>query len=249
MQLRFPGKTSLDVFLAAMRGRERIAGVAIEETRVRVAELVFQDSRETPAVLAEGAVPLPEGSIRSGKLLDAKAVGEALKKAVTRAKPISLATSNVILSLPVLPLFAKTVLIPQGTSDEEGNAMLQLEAEQMLPVSPKEAFIDWQLVVHRREEKTETAKEYVVMAARRQDVEPYLAAAARAGLHVVAAEPLMLSVARGLTQDPARPSLVAYLFSDAILAAAIEGDAIRFPHHIILDAQNKEERAEMILQE
>ncbi|OHA47620.1 MAG: hypothetical protein A2806_03300 [Candidatus Terrybacteria bacterium RIFCSPHIGHO2_01_FULL_48_17] len=249
MKFRFPGKTYIDALITAVQGHEHIAGVAIEEARVRVAELIVQGPNLPPAVVTEGAVPLPPGSISSGKLIDAKAVEMALKEAITKAKPMPLSTHSVVLSLPVLPLFAKTVTIPPGTRNEDIDSMLRLEAESMLPVSPKEAFIDWQLVAHNTQEGTEAMKEYVVIAARKQDVEPYLVAAHSAGLRVVAAEPLMLSVARGLTQDPARPGFVAYLFSDAVLAAAIEGDAVRFPHHVIIDSVTPEERAAMIARE
>lgn len=251
MKFSFPGKTTLDAVFTALQGRERIAGVVIEETRVRVAELVPQGPDRSPAVIAEGAVPLPMGAIREGKLADRNAVSNALQRAFSQAKPTTPATRHVILSIPVLPLFTKTVQIPATVSEEERRSLLQLEAEGILPISPSDAFIDWQLVAHRPGEQgsEEGVHEFVVMAARRQDVVPYVEAASRAGLTVVAAEPFVLSIARGLLPDPARPSIIVYLFSDAVFAAAIEEDAVRFPHHAIIDAATPASRAEAIAQE
>ena len=247
-RLHLPKFLNPDVLIPVLRGHERIAGLLIEETRVRAAELASPlGKRTTPSVMSESAVKLPDGTIREGKVADRKKLVAALRELLREAAPRPLTAHSVILSVPTLPLFTKTIRLPGVIRQKEVVETLRLEAESLLPIPVNETYLDWQRVPYKAVEDQE--KEYVIIAARRQDVDPYLEAVRAAGLNPVAVEPFTLSVARGLKSDPARPAFVAYLLSDAVLAAALEADAVRFPHHVVVPAAPAEVRAEAIAAE
>ena len=248
IRLHLPKFLNPDVMIPALRGHERIAGLLIEETRVRAAELAPPSGkRTTPSVISEGAVRLPDGTIREGKVADRKKLLAALRELLREAAPRPLTAHLVILSVPALPIFTKTIRLPAAIRQKEIFETLHLEAESLLPIPVSETYLDWQRVPHKAVEYE--GEEYVIIAARRQDLDPYFEVVRAAGLSPIAVEPFTLSVARGLKPDPARPAFVAYLLSDAVLAAALEADAVRFPHHVSVPAAPAEVRAEAIAAE
>lgn len=223
---------SFDAFFSALQGEDRVAGVVIEYDRVRYAE--FRAAKKGEAshagrvLIGEGAVSLPEGTIRAGALAKPDALTEALKKLRKEGKPRPLATPQIILAVPIVRLVGNTVQIPAGVSGSEAEGALRLEIESMIPFPLEEAYLDWQPLTPK---EGETQQEFLFGGARITEIEPYIEAAERAGMGVVAVEPVTLSIARGM-EAPEKVTYIANIYPDALLGAAIdEKGEVRYFHH------------------
>ena len=212
-------------FFRALQGAERVAGVVIEYNRIRYAE--FERAHDGSRILVgEGAVSLPEGTIRAGTLARPDALTEALRKLAREGKPSPLTTPQIILG--------STVTLPAGVAGEEAEGALRLEIESTLPFSLEESYTDWQPI---EKPKGQALQEYLFVGARISEIEPYIHAAEQAGLGVVSVEPVTLSMARGLVLEQPMVTYLVQIYDDALLGVAMdEAGNVRYFHHRSLPA-------------
>lgn len=255
----------LRALVLALQGRERIAGLVIERGRLRFAEFraaAKRSARTVPALrVDEGAVPFPKEAVQNGVLTQPQALIEALHSLLERGAPRPLGTANVILSLPLVRLVGQAVTIPQQLGRDEAESALRLAAERILPFPLAEAYVDWEPLViddaheHESSAAVHDTQSFLVVAAHRDDIDPYVKACESAGLRPVAVEPITSSIARGLTPHPGA-TYIAVVQEDALLAAGIDAAGnMRFLQHrkipamADITARSTQERAERIVTE
>lgn len=238
--------TLLDSWFSSVQGEERVAGIVIEYDRVRYAE--FRRARKGEAsyegrvLVGEGAVSLPEGTIRGGSLAHADALVEALKKLRKEGKPQPLTTNQVLLALPIVRLLGSAVTLPAGISESETTSAMLLEIETSLPFPIEEAYLDWQLLSSAPKGG---GREFLFAGSRQLETQPYVDAAKEAGLGVVAVEPVTLAMARGMHRDT-DVTYIAEVYPDALLGAAIDsaGNVLYFHHRSLPTITSTKENAD-----
>ena len=238
-KFKLPGfHISAEVLISALQGEERVAGIVIEYDRVRYAEFRKAKKGETShlgrVLVGEGAVTLPEGTIRGGALVHPEALTEALRKLKREGKPKPLQAAQVIIAIPIVRLVGSTISIPAGLSGDAADGAISLEIESLLPFPIEESYVDWQPITGQQPDGTQ--QEFLYVGARTNEVEPYISAVQRAGLGVVAVEPVTLAMTRGL-EVPGKVVYIAKVTSDALLGTAIdEMGNVRYFHHRSLPA-------------
>jgi hypothetical protein len=258
MKIKFPNlarfSSSLD---AIVSGRERIAGLVVEERRLRFAEFrpIAKKGKRGRVLIEEGAVNLPKGTIRGGALAKPDLLTDALKKLTSDGKPHWLCAESVVLSVPFSHLVTHTATIPATVREEEIEGMLKLELERTLPFPLDEAYLDWQEIKHG--DAKGGGRLFLVAAIRRSDVEGYLGALSAAGIRAVAVEPMVFSIVRGL-EDRSGVTYAIVIFQDAIFMVASDASQNarlfrqrNIPHasEMPLNDSERRDRAEAIASE
>ena len=255
----------LHALVLALQGRERLAGLVIERGRIRFAEFraaVKRSAGTAPATrVDEGAVLFSKDAVQNGVLTQPQALIEALRSLLERGTPRPLGTANVILSLPLVRLVGQAVTIPQRLGRDEAEGALRLAAERILPFPLTEAYVDWEPLAiddaheHENSAAVHDTQSFLVVAAHRDDIDPYVHACEAAGLRPVAVEPITSSIARGLTPHPGA-TYIAVVQEDALLAAGLDASGnVRFLQHrkiptmTDITARSTQERAERIVAE
>lgn len=170
---------------------EEVAGIEITDAFCR---LLLLDP-ETLNVLAAAETRLPPGTIAGGKvqsLANLEAAFRALKNGAGAAfshNPIA------ILSLPPAIFFTHVLSLPD-IPEESFEEAARLNATQLSPIKMQEAYFDWQNLGVNLET---LERELYIAVASRDAIDPYLEAARRAGIDIVAVEPGSLGLIRVFT--------------------------------------------------
>lgn len=231
----------LDAFLSRFQARERIAGLVVEETRLRFAEFRLISGKDPAApkrvLVGEGAVSLPKGTIRQGALKDPAALTSAIRELREQGQPHALAAAKVVLSLPLVQVVGRMTALPPSVKEEERGEALRLEAERVLPFSFADAYFDWQELVFegggaaRDEGSSLPPGALMTVAVPKREVDVFLGAVAAGGIDVVAVEPVTASMARGLTPRKG-PAYLCMLYAEMLLAVFVDrAGNIRAFHH------------------
>ena len=152
-------------------------GLDVGSSRLKAAQLRF--SGETLELLAAGAAELPppdEMSLSDRLSLIADAIRGLLRSSHFRG-------NACVLSLPARDTFLHHVKVPKLPAAETLRAV-RGELQGKLPYPPEEAIIR-DIVAGDVPGEGESKREIIVVAARRQTLESYLAMARRAKLNVV----------------------------------------------------------------
>ncbi len=117
-----------------------ILGIDISSTSVKLLELSRTGGRYR--VECYGVEPLPAGSVVENHINDVEAVGEALKRVVTRSgtkakhAAVAVAGSSVI---------TKTIEMNASLSEAEMESQINVEADQYIPYSLDEVALDFEV--------------------------------------------------------------------------------------------------------
>lgn len=242
--MRFSLTQVFDRFARRFAPEERIAGLVVEETRVRAAEFrIVSDAHSTLphfALRYEGAAALPPGTLHGGELVRVEALSEAVSALRRSGSDKALTASRVIASLPLLQSVSTMVHVPPSVHGKEQDEVLRLEAERLLPFPLSEAYVDWQEI--KGGDADNQGKPFLLVGARKADVDPYMKAIEAAGLVVVAVEPVFMSIARGL-RDRTGVIYALWIYETAVLAAGIDASGnLRAFHQRSILAPSIEER-------
>ncbi len=90
-------------------------------------------------------VPLSEGILEGGKIIDDKRLVAAIKKIISEAKGEKIRTKFAVCSLPEQHAFIKIIRLPK-MSPEEIKKAIKWEIEASIPFSLDEVYFDWQIV-------------------------------------------------------------------------------------------------------
>src|SRR5471032_2518112 len=123
------------------------------------------------------AEPTPHNAINEKAIVDADAVGEAIRRAVKRAGAKSRLAAIAISGDAAI---TKVIQMPIGLRDNDLEAQVEMQADQYIPFPMEEVSYDYQVV--GPSEKDTTMMDVLLVATRTENVEQRRAAVQAAGL-------------------------------------------------------------------
>ena len=163
-------------------------------------------------VLASWAeIALKPGIIKEGQIKNQEALVEAIKKILNNIKGEKLKTKNVIASLPEKKAFFQVIKMPK-MSKEELKTAVPFEAENYIPLSIKDVYLDFQPVlnnpagisVNKNKKQDEGAfdnQNVLISAFPKKIVDSYLSCLKKSGLIVQALEVESQAIVRALIKN------------------------------------------------
>jgi len=157
------------------RSQKSILGLDITTSSVKLVEL-SQSGRQY-RVESYAAEPTPPNAINEKAIVDAEAVGEAVRRAVkrsgTRSKDAAVAISGDA-------AITKVIQMPGNISATEMEGQVELQADQYIPFPMEEVSFDFEIV--GPSERDPDMQDVLLVATRSENVEQRQAAVASAGL-------------------------------------------------------------------
>lgn len=141
-----------------------VLGVDISSTAVKVLELSRHGGKYKVETFAQE--PLPLGTVVENNIQDPQAVGDAIGKAVSRARS---STKNAAVAVSGSAVITKNIEMDASLSDDEMETQIAVEADQYIPYALDEVAIDFE--VQGLNEKKPERVEVLLAACRRDNVE------------------------------------------------------------------------------
>jgi type IV pilus assembly protein PilM len=156
------------------RKSKPLLGLDITTSSVKLIELVERSFR----VESYAAEPTPPNAINEKAIVDADAVGEALRRAVkrsgTRAREAAIAISGDA-------AITKVIQMPKNLRPSELEGQVEVQADQYIPFPMEEVSFDFEVVGDS--ERDHDMLDVLLVATRTENVEQRQAAVEAAGLH------------------------------------------------------------------
>lgn len=168
---------------------------------------------------------LPEGTVLNNEIINTDAVAATIKKAINSAKPKSIKSKNVIISLPENKTFVKSIHLPKLEKDKE-EKIISEEVEKYIPLSIEDVYYDWQIVKSGRE-----SVNIILAAAPKTIVDSYQNVIIKAGLKPVVFDLEAAAEARALISEKSalnRASLIVDIGETKTLLIISENSDIPF---------------------
>ena len=156
--------------LSRLLGKKKfpLLGVDISSTAVKVVEL----GKVGPRYRVESYMvePLPPQAVVEREIKDIEAVGEAVRRAVARAKTsVKYAAAVSRSTVSGSAVITKVIQMPAGLSDLELENQIYLEAEQHIPYPLDEVALDFEVI--GESEKAPEQVDVLIAASRIENVE------------------------------------------------------------------------------
>jgi type IV pilus assembly protein PilM len=152
-----------------------LLGLDITTSSVKLIELTMSGGQYR--VESYAAEPTPHNAINEKAIVDADAVGEAIRRAVKRAGAKS---RNAAIAISGDAAITKIIQMPLNLRDNELEAQVEMQADQYIPFPMEEVSYDYQVV--GPSEKDSTMMDVLLVATRTENVEQRRAAVQAAGL-------------------------------------------------------------------
>jgi type IV pilus assembly protein PilM len=170
-----------------------LAGLDITTSSIKLIELVPQGRGYRVECYA--AEPSPPNSITEKSIVDADAVGEAVRRAVKRA---ATKATEVAIAISGDAAITKVIQMPRQLNDNDMEAQVEIQADQYIPFPMEEVSYDFQVIGESPNDPDMV--DVLLVATRTENVDHRRAAVEAAGLkaHVVDVEPFALENACAL---------------------------------------------------
>ena len=164
-----------------------LLGLDITTSSVKLIELTQSGKRFR--VESYAAEPTPPSSVSEKAIVDAKAVGEAIRRAVKRA---GAKATDVAVAISGDAAITKVIQMPSSLSERDLEGQVEIQADQYIPFPMEEVSFDFEVVGPN--EKDPELMDVLLVATRTENVEQREAAVHAAGLdtHVVDVEAFAL---------------------------------------------------------
>lgn len=181
-------------------------GLELSESSLRVMQLRHTRDGIFPSSFSQ--VPTPKGIVSEGKIINPEKAGELIRETLKKPMYGQIETPYVVLSVPESKSFVRVISVLR-MSDEEAKEAVPLEAEQYIPMSAEQVYLDFQIVPGRIAKDPEKMK-VVICATPKDLIEGYVNAAKLAKLRPVAVEVESQAVVRSLIdfKAPSKPTLI-----------------------------------------
>lgn len=152
-----------------------LLGLDISSSSVKLLELSRSGGHYR--VESYGVEPLPPNAVVEKNITDPEAVGQAIKRLVTREKTPN---KNAAVAVAGSAVITKVIEMDSNLRDDDMEAQIRLEADQYIPYPLDEVAIDFEVqgIVEDNAEKAEV----LIVACRTENVEMRQAALEAAGL-------------------------------------------------------------------
>ncbi len=186
MKLSLPELAIPKLFSFGRRQRP-LLGLDITTSSIKLVELGLSGGRYR--LEAYAAEPTPHGAINEKAIVDAEAVGEAIKRAVKRAGAKS---KEVAIAISGDAAITKVIQMPRNLSARDLEAQVELQADQYIPFPMEEVSYDYEVM--GPSEKDPEMSDVLLVATRTENVDQRQAAVSAAGLtaHIVDVEAFAL---------------------------------------------------------
>jgi type IV pilus assembly protein PilM len=157
------------------RNRRQLLGLDITTSSVKLIELA--ESGGQYRVEAYAAEPTPQNAINEKAVVDAEAVGEAIRRAVKRAGAKS---GEVAVAISGDAAITKVIQMPRTLRASDLESQVELQADQYIPFPMDEVSYDFEVL--GPSEKDPETNDVLLVATRTENVEQRQAAVKAAGL-------------------------------------------------------------------
>jgi type IV pilus assembly protein PilM len=152
-----------------------VIGLDITTSSIKLIEL--SKSGDAYRVESYAAEPSPPNAINEKAIVDAQAVGEAVRRAVKRAGARS---GEVAVAISGDAAITKVIQMPRTLRDSELESQVEMQADQYIPFPMEEVSFDFEVV--GTSEKDPDMYDVLLVATRSENVEQRQAAVQAAGL-------------------------------------------------------------------
>nr|MBO2512497.1 pilus assembly protein PilM [Gammaproteobacteria bacterium] len=157
------------------RKKRPLLGLDITTSSVKLIELV--ENGRGYRVESYAAEPTPPNSINEKAIVDAEAVGEAVRRAVKRS---GTKTREVAIAISGDAAITKVIQLPKGLNESELEGQVELQADQYIPFPMEEVSFDFEVL--GESERDPDMMDVLLVATRTENVEQRQAAVEAAGL-------------------------------------------------------------------
>jgi type IV pilus assembly protein PilM len=170
-----------------------LAGLDITTSSIKLIELV--PNGRGYRVECYSAEPSPPNSITEKSIIDADAVGEAVRRAVKRS---STKASEVAIAISGDAAITKVIQMPRTLNENDLEAQVEIQADQYIPFPMEEVSFDFQVIGESPSDPDMV--DVLLVATRTENVDQRRAAVEAAGLRprIVDVEPFALENACSL---------------------------------------------------
>ena len=155
--------------------KQPLLGLDITTSSVKLIELSKSGKRYR--VESYAAEPTPPSSVNEKSIVDAKAVGEAIRRAVKRS---GAKATNVAIAISGDAAITKVIQMASNLSERDLEGQVEIQADQYIPFPMEEVSFDWEIVGPNA--KDPELIDVLLVATRTTNVEQRQAAVAAAGL-------------------------------------------------------------------
>ncbi|MGW8368198.1 MAG: pilus assembly protein PilM [Gammaproteobacteria bacterium] len=155
--------------------QKSLLGLDITTSSVKLVELAQSGSQFR--VESYSAEPTPPNSVNEKAIIDAEAVGEAVRRAVKRSGAKS---REAAVAISVDAAITKVIQLPASLSESELEGQVELQADQYIPFPMEEVSYDFEVI--GPSVKDPDTRDVLLVASRTENVEQRQAAVEAAGL-------------------------------------------------------------------
>jgi type IV pilus assembly protein PilM len=167
-------------------------GLDIGTFAVRAAELAFTSTG--PRVVRFGQLTLPHGAVVAGEVIDPPAVAATLRRLW---EGVGFRGRDVVLGLANQRVLVREAEMT-AMGDQDITAALQFQDADILPVSPDEAYVDFQRLEDLLDSEGNQRVRLLVAAAQKPMVAAHLEVLQLAGLRAARLDPMPLALVRSI---------------------------------------------------
>lgn len=157
------------------RATKSLVGLDITTSSVKLIELT--ESARNYRVESYAAEPTPPNAINEKAIVDAEAVGEAVRRAIKRS---GTRTREVAIAISGDAAITKVIQMPKNLSAGDMEGQVELQADQYIPFPMEEVSFDFEVVGDS--ERDPDMLDVLLVATRTENVEQRQAAVEAAGL-------------------------------------------------------------------
>jgi type IV pilus assembly protein PilM len=202
--------------MRSSRKPQSTVGLDVEAGSVAAVEVSSNGSLKVSRTVV---APLDAGLVKEGEVMDAAALGEALKQLFAENK----LSKTVRLGVANQRIAVRTLHMPLIENPSELETAVRFQAQEHIPMPLEHAVLDYR-VVGRHNEGDGGRMEVVVVAARRDMIEPSLQAMRAAGLRPVGMDLSAFGMIRALAgSHQAVAPVIAEEGAEAIPPAPVPG--------------------------
>ena len=157
------------------RAKKSLLGLDITTSSVKLIELT--ESGRSYRVESYSAEPTPPNAINEKAIVDAEAVGEAVRRAVKRS---GTKTKDVAIAISGDAAITKVIQMPSNLSNNDLEGQVELQADQYIPFPMEEVSFDFEIV--GPSDRDPDMLDVLLVATRSENVEQREVAVQAAGL-------------------------------------------------------------------
>ncbi|PWK48556.1 pilus assembly protein PilM [Pleionea mediterranea] len=184
--------------LAQLFGTKKpsVVGLDISSTSVKLLELGRVGSRYR--VEAYAVEPLPQDAVSEREIREPEAVGEAIKRVLSRSKS---SIKNAAVAVAGSAVITKVIQMDKNYSEDDMESQIQVEADQYIPYPLEEVALDFEVI--GESEKAPDKVDVLLAASRSENVYSRVDAVELGGLEtkVVDVEAYAMERAFGLLEN------------------------------------------------